>query len=98
MRMVISILTVGLLIASGVIRSEILQGEVVGVADGDTISVLDSAKVQNKIRLSRIYASERRQSYGNVSKQHLAGMVFGRTMLVDSSKRNRDRRYVTSAA
>jgi len=35
-------------------NAETITGRVVGVADGDTITVLDADKVQHKIRLSGI--------------------------------------------
>ncbi len=37
-----------------------ITGRVVGVADGDTITVLDANKVQHKIRLSGIDAPEKK--------------------------------------
>lgn len=94
MRLIISTLAICLLLASGAVRSEILEGKVVGVADGDTITVLDSDKIQHKIRLSGIDAPERGQPYGNVSKQHLADLVFGKTVTVETTKKDRYGRSV----
>lgn len=39
-----------------------LTGHVVGVTDGDTITLLDSSKEQHKIRLAGIDAPEKEQS------------------------------------
>ena len=39
--------------------AETLKGRVVKVADGDTITVLDAANVQHKIRLDKIDAPEK---------------------------------------
>lgn len=47
-----------LLRANGFATAETIQGKVVRVADGDTITVLDQAKIQHKIRLSGIDAPE----------------------------------------
>ena len=64
-------------------------GDVVAVADGDTITVLDAGKVQHKIRLTGIDAPEKKQPFGNRSKQSLSDMVFNKTVTVESDKRDR---------
>jgi endonuclease YncB( thermonuclease family) len=66
-----------------------ITGQVVGVADGDTITVLDADKVQHKIRLAGIDAPEKKQAFGNRSKDSLSGMVFDKTVNVETEKRDR---------
>lgn len=66
-----------------------LTGNVVGVADGDTITVLDADKVQHKIRLTGIDAPEKNQPFGNRSKQSLSDMVFNKIVTVETVKRDR---------
>ena len=66
-----------------------ITGNVVGVADGDTITVLDADKVQHKIRLTGIDAPEKKQPFGNRSKQSLSNMVFNKTVTVETDKRDR---------
>jgi endonuclease YncB( thermonuclease family) len=66
-----------------------ITGYVVGVADGDTITVLDADKVQHKIRLTGIDAPEKKQPFGNRSKQSLSDMVFNKTVTVETDKRDR---------
>jgi len=66
-----------------------ITGYVVGVADGDTITVLDADKVQHKIRLIGIDAPEKKQPFGNRSKQNLSDMVFNKTVTVETDKRDR---------
>ena len=70
-----------------------MAGEVVAVADGDTITVL-SEGVQHKIRLSGIDAPEKSQTFGNQSKQSLADMVFRKNVTVDYNKRDKYNRIV----
>lgn len=55
-----------------------LTGRVVGVSDGDTITVLDASRQQHKVRLQGIDAPESRQAFGNVSKRGLSDLVAGR--------------------
>ena len=42
-----------------------INGRVVAVADGDTLTVLDAKNVQHKIRLGGIDAPEKKQAFGN---------------------------------
>lgn len=71
-----------------------LEGWVVGVHDGDTITVLDADKRQHKIRLAGIDAPESKQSFGTRSKQHLSDLVFNKPVTVQWSKRDRYDRIV----
>lgn len=73
--------------------ADLMTGEVVALADGDTITVL-SEGVQHKIRLSGIDAPEKNQPFGNQSKQSLADMVFRKTVMVDYNKRDKYNRIV----
>lgn len=66
--------------------SKMLQGKVVSVADGDTITVLDAEKNQHKIRLQGIDAPEKAQAFGAKSKQALYEMVHGKTVQVSFEK------------
>lgn len=69
--------------------AEVLTGRVVGVYDGDTITVLDDTNTQHKIRLAGIDAPERKQAFGNSSKKMLSNLVFGKTVNVNWNKRDR---------
>jgi endonuclease YncB( thermonuclease family) len=83
-----------LLILSGVARAESLLGRVVGVSDGDTVTVLDTAKAQHKVRLAGIDAPEKGQPFGERSKENLSRLVFGRDVRVDWHKTDRYGRLV----
>ena len=61
---------------------------VVGVYDGDTVTCLDEAGLQQKVRLVGIDAPESSQDYGRTSREALAGMVFGRTVEVIDAGRD----------
>jgi endonuclease YncB( thermonuclease family) len=60
-----------------------LTGRVVGVADGDTITVLDAANRQTKVRLHQIDAPEKKQDFGQASKQSLSALVFGKQVRIE---------------
>jgi endonuclease YncB( thermonuclease family) len=71
-----------------------VEGRVVGVSDGDTITVLDRANVQHKMRLSGISAPEKGQAFGNASKESLSRLVFDRQVTAECHKRDRYGREV----
>jgi len=74
--------------------AEVLSGKVVGIADGDTITILDSNKTQHKIRLYGIDTPEKGQAFGNASKKHISGLVAGKTVDVTSYDIDKYRRIV----
>lgn len=74
--------------------AEILIGRVVGVADGDTITVLSSNKIQYKIRLSGIDAPEKKQPFGTTSKKSLSDLVYDKDVSVEWHKQDRYGRIV----
>ena len=74
--------------------AELLNGKVVGVSDGDTITVLDSAKSQHKIRLTGIDAPEKAQAFGQASKRSLSDLVFSKDVEISWEKRDRYQRIL----
>lgn len=58
------------------------HGRVVGISDGDTITVLDNTNAQFKIRLSGIDAPENGQPFGRNSKEFLSNLVYGKIIEV----------------
>jgi endonuclease YncB( thermonuclease family) len=71
-----------------------IEGRVVGVSDGDTITVLDVTKTQHKIRLAGIDAPESKQAFGQASKKHLSDLVFRKEVALDCGKIDKYRREV----
>lgn len=83
-----------LLLASLTCNAETITGRVVGVADGDTITVLDESKTQHKIRLSGIDAPEKKQVFGQRSKQNLSDLVYDKEVSFETTKKDRYGREV----
>ena len=83
-----------MLVACSIAQGGTISGRVVGVSDGDTITVLDTSKVQHKIRLAGIDAPEKAQPFGQVSKEHLSGLVFGKQVTVETDKTDKYGRNV----
>lgn len=71
-----------------------IEGKVIKVADGDTITVIDSNKEQHRIRLAGIDAPEKGQPFGNASRKKLRELVAGKDVLVEFEKYDRYGRIV----
>jgi endonuclease YncB( thermonuclease family) len=71
-----------------------LNGKVVGISDGDTITLLDDQQVQHKIRLAGIDAPEKKQAFGERSKQALSDCAYGKQATVDYDKKDKYGRTV----
>lgn len=69
--------------------AETIAGRVVGIADGDTLTVLDGAKRQHKIRLGEIDAPESKQAFGTKSRQSLAELCFQKVAVVETTEKDR---------
>ncbi|MCX9158142.1 thermonuclease family protein [Niveibacterium sp. 24ML] len=83
-----------ILVAGSAGAQTVLVGRVVGVHDGDTITVLSADQVQHKIRLAGIDAPELGQPWGQNARRTLSGLVFGQQVEVLTSKRDRYQREV----
>jgi endonuclease YncB( thermonuclease family) len=71
-----------------------LQGKVVKVADGDTITIVDDSGNKHRIRLGGIDAPEKDQPYGKESTQSLLELTSGKTVVIEYEKRDRYKRII----
>jgi endonuclease YncB( thermonuclease family) len=63
--------------------AQIFSAKVVGITDGDTITVLAASNQQFVVRLSGIDAPELEQPYGAASEKHLADLIAGKQVNLD---------------
>jgi endonuclease YncB( thermonuclease family) len=82
-------LLAGLYCAPALAASWTVEGRVVGVSDGETITVLDRAKVPHKIRLSGIDAPEKGQPFSDRAKENLSRLVFDHQVEAHCHKKDR---------
>jgi len=75
-------------------HAEPLNGRVVGIADGDTLTLLDASKTQHKIRLAGIDSPEKSQPFGQHCKKSLSDLAYDRVATVKSSKLDRYGRVI----
>lgn len=65
-----------LAIFAGPLMAAEYTGRVVGVSDGDTLTLLTAEKQQVKVRLGEIDTPERKQPYGTRAQQALSDLAF----------------------
>jgi len=83
-----------ILFLSNFANAKTIEGLVVGVADGDTITVLDQQKNTYKIRLQGIDAPEKKQAFGEKSKQSLHDLVHSKQVRIEYDKEDKYGRIV----
>jgi endonuclease YncB( thermonuclease family) len=71
----------------------LLEGRVVGITDGDTLTLLVD-RAQHKIRLAQIDTPERAQPWGTRARQALSDKVFRKVVTVRVSDTDRYGRLI----
>lgn len=74
-------------------QADPLEGLVISIADGDTLTILYKQK-QMKIRLAEIDAPEKKQPFGTRSKQALSDLCFGKQAKIVPQTKDRYGRTV----
>ena len=82
-----------LLLSCPAVAKEIV-GRVVGVSDGDTLTILVNGREQIKVRLAEIDAPEKSQPFGQRSKQSLSDLCFGKSAVLQKTDTDRYGRTV----
>lgn len=84
-----------LLITSNVYAQNIIfKAKVIGIKDGDTITVLKDNKEPTVIRLAEIDCPEYKQPFGNKAKQFTSKQVFGRIVEIEIADIDQYDRYI----
>lgn len=82
------------LVPAAIVAKHVIVGEVVGITDGDTLTVLDRDKKSHKIRLSGIDTPEKTQAYGTEARKALAAKVFRKQVRVAWDERGKYGRII----
>lgn len=83
-----------LVIAGTALGAELVPGRVVGVHDGDTLTLLTAEKKSIRVRLYGIDAPETKQPFGSRAKEELSGLVFGKDVRIEVVDKDRYGRTV----
>ena len=89
-----SIFVTASLLLAFVANAEVLDGKVVGISDGDTITVLDNSNKEHKVRLMGIDAPEKSQAFGIEAKQTLSNYIYKKEVSVEYKKFDKYKRIV----
>jgi micrococcal nuclease len=68
-----------------------ITGKVIGIADGDTVTVLQNDRTQYKIRLYGIDCPESHQDFGTKAKQFVSDLIFKKDVTVIQKDMDRKR-------
>jgi micrococcal nuclease len=68
--------------------------QVIAIADGDTFTILTKDFQQVKIRLYGIDCPEKKQGFGNVAKQRLSELIFGKSVKLKITGLDRYKRSI----
>ena len=93
-RLLIVALTVCFAASTVAAAEPVVVGKIVAIADGDTLTLLDTSKVQHRIRLDGIDAPESKQAFGNRSRQSLAELTHQQEAVADCRKVDKYQRQV----
>lgn len=88
MKQLFRVLAVCLLVMPGVSLGQSFTGRVVGVTDGDTLSVMRNGAAV-KIRLYGIDCPEKGQPFTNRAKQFVSDLAFGKEVKVEAKGQDR---------
>lgn len=73
-------------------QSGVLQGKVVDLGWGDSLTVQDAQSKQHRVRLLGIDAPEKEQAFGPAARQKLSLLVFSKMVVVKYAKMDRSGR------
>lgn len=78
----------------GICLAQKFTVKVVGISDGDTFTGLNRDNLQIKFRIYGIDAPEKKQAFGQKSKEQLSRLIFGKNVMVDVQSPDGWGRYI----
>lgn len=89
-----AILLLALAVPCAAALADTIVGRIVGITDGDTLVLLDTANRQHSIRLAGIDSPEKGQDFGDKARSQLSALAFGRQASADCRRRDKYQREI----
>jgi micrococcal nuclease len=70
------------------------SGKIISIIDGDTYELLDNDNKTIRIRMEGIDAPEKGMPFCNVAKKYLSSLCFGKKIILDGNKKDRNGRII----
>jgi endonuclease YncB( thermonuclease family) len=86
-----------LLAVAGAAAGEAVEGKVVSVQDGDTLTIVGKDAKRRRVRLAEVDAPERSQPFGTESRRSLAAICHGKPVTVEVVATDTHKRSVGKA-
>lgn len=83
-----------LFLASHGAAAETIEGNVIRVANGDTLTIMDARKREHTVRLAEIDAPESKQAFGAQSRQSLSALCFNKPAQIEWREKDPNGRYI----
>src|SRR5687767_15969080 len=83
-----------LFLAPHAAAAETIEGNVIRVASGDTLTIMDARKREHTVRLAEIDAPERKQAFGAQSRKSLSALCFNKAAQVEWREKDGNGRYI----
>jgi endonuclease YncB( thermonuclease family) len=80
------------LLQTALATAVVIEGRVLAIADGDTLTLLDGSNRQHRIRVVGIDSPEKKQSFGQRTKASLSALAYDKAAMADCRKIDRYRR------
>ena len=90
-------LLAALLAAAGAAGAETLEGKVVSVQDGDSLTIAGADAKRRRVRLAEIDAPERKQPFGSESRKSLAAICLHKPVSIEVVATDTHKRAVGKA-
>ena len=77
------------ILLSSFLQPDVISGKVIGIQDGDSITLLTDNNIQLKVRLEGIDCPEKKQDFGNAAKQFTSYLVFSQNVTLQKTGQDR---------